>query len=150
MIWFLEGQSSQREVIMGARAALPDSLRIVASHRQLRGEITGQADLALQEPEDDAERIDWVIDNARQLGVRVLVAGRIGAFYEHHRQRFIDAGLDLVTGGLAVETFDRVDDKSRFTAAAEQAGLACVPAITVTDADQLQQAYATLSAQRPV
>ncbi|WNW11782.1 ATP-grasp domain-containing protein [Pseudomonas sp. DTU_2021_1001937_2_SI_NGA_ILE_001] len=150
MIWFLEGQSSQREVIMGARAALPASLRIVASHRQPRGEITGQADLALLEPQDDAERIDWVIDNARPLGVRVVVAGRMGASYERHRQRFVDAGIDLVTGGLSIETFDRVDDKSRFTAAAEQAGLACVPAITVSDAEQLQQAYATLSAQGAV
>ncbi len=61
MIWFLEGQSSQREVIMGARDALPASVQIVASHRQLRSEITGQADVALQEPTDNDERIDWVI-----------------------------------------------------------------------------------------
>ncbi|MCF5555356.1 carboxylate--amine ligase, partial [Pseudomonas syringae] len=49
MIWFLEGQASQRDVIIGARDALPASVRIIASHRQQRSEITGLADVALQE-----------------------------------------------------------------------------------------------------
>lgn len=150
MIWFLEGQSSQREVIMGAREALPAAVRIIASHRQAREEITGLADLALQEPRDNLERLEWILDTATQQGVKVLIAGRIGGFYEEHRQRFVDAGLELVTGGLSAETFRLVDDKSCFTAAAEQAGLACVPGITVTDAGQLQQAYDTLSASGEV
>lgn len=145
MIWFLEGQSSQREIIMGAREALPASVRIVASHRQERPEITSQADIALREPHNSAERVDWVISTARQLGVKVVVAGRIGSVYENHRQRFAEADLDLVTGGLSPQTFHSVDDKSCFTAAAEQAGLACIPGITVTNAEQLQEAYATLS-----
>lgn len=145
MIWFLEGQSSQREVIMGAREALPASVRIMASHRHARAEITGLADVALQEPRDNLERLEWIIDTATRQGVKVLSAGRIGGFYEGHRQRFVDAGLDLVTGGLSTETFRLVDDKSCFTAAAEQAGLPCVPGITVTDAEQLQQAYDSLS-----
>ncbi|KPW26520.1 Uncharacterized protein ALO83_04217 [Pseudomonas cannabina pv. alisalensis] len=38
-----------------------------------------------------------------------------------------------------------VDNKSRFTAAAEAAGLACIPAITACNAEELQAAYATLS-----
>ncbi|WP_109511421.1 ATP-grasp domain-containing protein [Pseudomonas ovata] len=150
MIWFLEGQSSQREVIMGAREALPASVRIIASHRQARPEITGLADLALQEPADNLERLEWIIDTALQQDVKVVIAGRIGGFYENHRQRFMEAGLDLVTGGMTAETFRQVDDKSCFTAAAEQAGLPCVPGITVTDADQLQRAFDTLSASGEV
>ncbi|MBX8576078.1 ATP-grasp domain-containing protein [Pseudomonas cichorii] len=145
MIWFLEGQSSQREVIMGAREALPDSVRIIASHRQDRSEITGQADVALQEPRNNAERIDWVLETARELGVKVIIAGRVGSFYEAHRERFVAEGFDLVTGGTSMQTFINVDDKSLFTAAAEQAGLACIPGISASNTEELQAAYETLS-----
>ncbi|SHN12327.1 ATP-grasp domain-containing protein [Pseudomonas asturiensis] len=146
MIWFLEGQSSQREVIMGARDALPASVQIVASHRQLRPEITGQADVALQEPADNDERIDWVIETARTLGVKVILAGRVGSVYEAQRERFIAEGFDLVTGGTSMQTFIDVDDKSRFTAQAQAAGLACIPGLTACNAEELQTAYDTLSA----
>ncbi|CAM3296024.1 carboxylate--amine ligase [Pseudomonas floridensis] len=145
MIWFLEGQSSQREVIMGARDALPASVRIVASHRQLRSEITGQADVALQEPLDNEERIAWVLETARSLGVKVIVAGRVGSRYEAERQRFVAKGFDLVTGGTSLQTFENVDDKSLFTAAAELAGLACIPGLTANNAYELQAAYDALS-----
>jgi biotin carboxylase len=150
MIWFLEGQSSQREVIMGAREALPASVQIVASHRQSRSEITGHADVSLQEPMDNDERIGWVIQTARELGVKILLAGRIGSFYEQHREQFAAEGLELITGGMNMDTFLNVDDKSRFTAAAELAGLACVPAITVSNAQELQAAYETFSASGEV
>jgi biotin carboxylase len=145
MIWFLEGQSSQREVIMGAREALPASVKIIASHRHDRTEITGQADQAFQEPVANEERIDWVIETARSLEVKVIVAGRIGSFYETHRERFVAEGLDLVTGGSSMQTFLDVDDKSRFTAAAQAAGLACIPGITAHNAQELQAAYQELS-----
>ncbi|AHG42695.1 carboxylate-amine ligase [Pseudomonas syringae CC1557] len=145
MIWFLEGQASQRDVIIGARDALPASVRIIASHRQQRSEITGLADVALQEPLDNEERIDWVLENARSLGVKVIIAGRVGGLYEAQRARFIAEGLDLVTGGTSLQTFLDVDNKSRFTAAAEAAGLACIPAITACNAEELQAAYDTLA-----
>ncbi|KOP51971.1 carboxylate--amine ligase [Pseudomonas coronafaciens pv. porri] len=145
MIWFLEGQASQRDVIIGARDALPASVRIIASHRQQRSEITGQADVALQEPLDNEERIDWVLENARAMGVSVIIAGRVGGVYEAQRSRFVAEGLDLVTGGTSLQTFMNVDDKSRFTAAAEAAGLACIPALTARNAEELQAAYEALS-----
>ena len=145
MIWFLEGQSSQREVIMGAREALPASVKIIASHRHQRPEITDQADVALREPAQSEERIGWVIENARRLGVKVIVAGRVGGFYEAHRARFEAEGFDLVTGGCSAQTFDTVDDKGRFTAAAEAAGLACIPGITARNAQELREAYDILS-----
>lgn len=56
----------------------------------------------------------------------------------------------LVTGGTSMRTFDLVDDKSRFTAEAERAGLACVPAITATNAEDMFAAYETLSASGEV
>ncbi|KOY03742.1 ATP-grasp domain-containing protein [Pseudomonas nunensis] len=150
MIWFLEGQSSQRDILIGAREALPANVRIFASHRQDRPEITAQADVSFQEPLDNETRIDWVIATALEHGIKVILAGRIGSYYEAARERFDAAGLQLVTGGMSMETFNNVDDKSRFTAEAERAGLACIPAVTVSNARELAAAYETLSSQGEV
>ncbi|MDO6680752.1 MULTISPECIES: ATP-grasp domain-containing protein [unclassified Oceanobacter] len=145
MIWFLEGQSSQRDIITGARDALPADVTLLASHRGDRPEITGLADVSLREPKDSPDKIDWVIDTALEHGVQVLLAGRNWQLFETARDRFEAHGLQLITGGMSLETFRLVDNKSLFTAAAERAGLACVPAVTVTTAEELAQAYADMS-----
>lgn len=150
MIWFLEGQSSQRDVIMGAREALPPEVKVFASHRQERPEITGLADVSFMEPKDNQERIEWVIAKAQAHNIKVILAGRVGSVFEIARSRFQAAGLDLVTGGMSIDTFNMVDDKSLFTAEAERAGLDCVPAITATNAQELVKAYETLSLQGEV
>lgn len=150
MIWFLEGQASQRDIIMGVRDALPVGTKVFASHRHERPEITNLADESFVEPLERAERIQWVIDTALANGIKIVVAGRVGGAYEVHRPEFDQAGLTLVTGGTSTRTFELVDDKSLFTAEAERAGLACVPAITVTNADELASAYQILSAQGEV
>ncbi|MGZ7458866.1 ATP-grasp domain-containing protein [Pseudomonas sp. Ma2-10] len=146
MIWFLEGQSSQRDVIMGAREALPAEVKVFASHRQDRPEITSLADVGFTEPQDNQARIEWVIATAQAHNIKVILAGRVGHVFEHARGRFEHAGLELVTGGMSVHTFDMVDDKSKFTAEAERIGLACVPAITASSAEEMFSAYKTLSA----
>jgi len=150
MIWFLEGQSSQRDVIIGAREALPAEVKIYASHRQERPEITSLADVSFQEPKENAERIEWVIATALVHNIKVILAGRVGNVFEHARSRFEQAGLELVTGGMSMSTFDMVDDKSRFTAEAERVGLPCVPAITASNAEEMFAAYKTLSASGEV
>ncbi|VVP47423.1 hypothetical protein PS850_05225 [Pseudomonas fluorescens] len=150
MIWFLEGQSSQRDVILGAREALPASVKILASHRQERPEITSLADFSFMEPKENEERIEWVLATALAHNIKVVVAGRVGNVFEHARARFEQAGLVLVTGGMAMSTFDMVDDKSKFTAEAERAGLACVPGITAVNAEEMFAAYETLSASGEV
>lgn len=150
MIWFLEGQSSQRDIIVGAREALPADAKIFASHRQIRPEITGLADISFIEPTDTKARIEWVLRTAEDNGIKVIVAGREGRLVELARPAFAAAGLTLITGGLSIETFNTVDDKSLFTAEAERAGLDCVPAITVSNAQQLTAAYATLASQGEV
>jgi biotin carboxylase len=150
MIWFLEGQSSQRDIIQGARDALPPEVKIFASHRDDRPEITAGADISFTEPRGAEERISWVISTARTYGIKVILAGRLGGVFEQARTRFEQAGLVLVTGGMSMRTFDLVDDKSKFTAEAERAGLACVPAITATNADEMFAAFKTLSASGEV
>ncbi|MCF5720842.1 ATP-grasp domain-containing protein [Pseudomonas syringae] len=150
MIWFLEGQSSQRDIIQGARDALPPDVKIFASHRDDRPEITAGADISFTEPRGDEERISWVISTARTYGIKVILTGRLGGVFEQARPRFEQAGLVLVTGGMSMRTFDLVDDKSKFTVEAERAGLACVPAITATNADEMFAAYKTLAASGEV
>ncbi|MGO3541269.1 MULTISPECIES: ATP-grasp domain-containing protein [unclassified Pseudomonas] len=143
MIWFLEGQASQREIILGAIEALPASVQVLASHRRDRPEITRVAHLSFVEPQDRGERIDWVIRTALEHSIKVVVAGRVGGAYEAHRAKFEAAGITLVTGGVNTRTFDLVDDKALFTAEAERVGLPCIPAITVKTAEELRAAYDT-------
>jgi carbamoylphosphate synthase large subunit len=150
MIWFLEGQSSQRDVIIGAREALPAEVKIYASHRQDRPEITSLADVSFMEPKENEERIEWVIATALAHHIKVILAGRVGEVFERARNRFEQAGLELVTGGMSMTTFEMVDDKSRFTAESERAGLACVPGITALNAEEMFAAYETLSASGEV
>lgn len=125
-------------------------MKIFASHRDDRSEITAGADISFTEPRGDEERISWVISTARTYGIKVILAGRLGGVFEQARTRFEQAGLVLVTGGMSMRTFDLVDDKSKFTVEAERAGLACVPAITATNADEMFAAYKTLAASGEV
>lgn len=145
MILFLEGQASQREVVQGARLALPKSITVFASHHQDRPEITGQADVAWREPNGAAERVDWALHMATTHGISVVHAGRKADVYETRRSDFANAGIDLVTGARSLATFD-VEDKSYFVAECERARLRCVPAITVSDENELASAYAKQSA----
>lgn len=146
MIWFLEGQSSQREVIAGAVEAINGRCKVISSHRQYRPEVTAGADIVLREPSNDAERVAWALERAIDLGVDVMLVGRSGNVFEAHRAEFVAADIDLVTGGWSMDTFDLVDDKSAFTAAAIQAGLAVIPAITVKNSDELVAALAEMKA----
>lgn len=149
MIWFLQGPSSQRDVIEGARKALPAAIKVYASHTQDRPEITGMADVAWHEPADDAERVDWVLAQAKAHGIKVILAGRKTAIYEDRRAEFEAAGIDLVTGVRSPAGY-RLDDKSVFTVECQAAGLRVVPALTITSQEQLAKAYKALAAEGPV
>ncbi|WP_455233138.1 ATP-grasp domain-containing protein [Geopseudomonas aromaticivorans] len=149
MIWFLQGQSSQRDVIEGARKALPAHIKIYASHTQDRPEITGMADVAWREPEDADERVEWVLAQAKAHGIKVILAGRKTAIYEARRADFEAAGIDLITGVRSMDDY-RLDDKSVFTAECQRAGLRVVPAITATDGEELFRAVGQLLERGPV
>lgn len=146
-IWLLEGQSSQRDVLHAVRQGLIQPMPILASHRHDRPEITADADLALTEPADADERLAWVLDTAQQHRVKVILAGRATAQYERHRARFTAAGIDLITGGLSVETLDNLEDKSRFTRICAEAGIAVAGGWTVRTADELRAVVAAQAGQ---
>lgn len=144
MILFLEGQASQREVIMGAREALPRDIKIYASHHQDRPEITSQADVALREPHNPQERIDWALTVATVNNIKVVHAGRKADLYEARREDFERNEIELVTGATGLDTF-RIEDKSVFVEECQESGLLCVPGITVTNPDELAKAHAEIS-----
>lgn len=144
MIWFLQGQSSQREVIAGAMEIIKGRTSVIASHSQFRPEVTAGADIVLREPDDHVSRVDWAFDTAQAYGVKVMLVGRAGHEFVAQRERFGAVGIDLVTGGMSIDTFNQVDDKSAFTASAIRAGLAVIPAITVNNADELVAALASM------
>jgi hypothetical protein len=146
VILFLEGQASQREVILGARQALPSSIKVYASHHQDRPEITGQADIAWREPAKPQERVDWALEMAVKHGIKVVHAGRKADIYEARRDEFAAESIELVTGARSIETF-RIENKKVFTDDCAKAGLRCVPAILVNNGEELTRAYASLAAR---
>lgn len=150
MIWFLEGQSSQRDIIRAARQALPAEIRVLASHRHHRPEILAEADEALIEPRQHQERIDWILEQAVSRNIRVLHVGHQGFKFEAERARFEQAGLQLVTGALSVSTFEQLSNKLQFVAQCERAGLPVTRGMEVRNADQLERAIAQLSPAGPI
>lgn len=150
MIWFLEGQSSQRDVILAARQALQGRATILGSHRKHRPDITSVADIELQEPKAATARLAWILENAREHDVKLVHAGRDGASYERHRQAFLDAGLTLVTGALSLKNLQAMDNKGRFTRTCQSAGLAVPDTLEVHNVDELAAAVDELGNQFPV
>ena len=71
-VWLLEGQSSQRDILLTLKAALPADVRLLASHRKFRPEITDCADASWIEPKGADERVEWVLDTAMAIGQLVL------------------------------------------------------------------------------
>ena len=127
--WLAEGQSSQRDMLaslqtLKADAATPFS--IIASHRHNRAEIFEYADEVYLEPyvsndgseEVTAELIEprwqFVLENAQQNNVKVLLTGRNGIDYEVHREQFTAVGIRLLTGATSVKALASIEDKFAF------------------------------------
>lgn len=118
-IWLAEGQASQRDMLASLQALkshAPQALKIIASHRHHRPEITDMADIAYQEPEAETERIDFVLQQARRHQTRVLLSGRNGKAYEAQRAAFAQAGIRLFTGAQNEDSLHLMDNKAAFAA----------------------------------
>jgi hypothetical protein len=140
VIWFLEGPSSQRDVVQGARAALPPEIIVYASHSQNRPEITAVADIALVEPKDSSTRAKWVLNEAEMRGVKIVLACKGIGDFEALRRQYHQAGIDLVTGLTNVNHL-AINSKAYFTQQCQAAGLAVIPGIEIDSAESLQVAY---------
>jgi hypothetical protein len=146
MIWFLEGPSSQRDVVAAARSTLHPEITVYASHSQNRPEITSVADIALTEPRSSQECARWALSEAQERGVQVALVTRGLHAFEALRPEYEKAGVQLVTGVTSVDDL-AIDSKTVFTQRCESAGLAVAPAIEVDSAEALQAAYARLKSE---
>ncbi|WP_352338770.1 ATP-grasp domain-containing protein [Psychrobacter sp. 16-MNA-CIBAN-0192] len=103
-------------------------LHIVASHRHERPEIFEFADTCYYEPsqstthQDDEDinaepllpRWQFVLEQAQQNNVKVLLTGRNGIDYEAQRDAFTAAGIRLLTGATSVFALEMIEDKFAF------------------------------------
>ena len=134
--WLAEGQSSQRDMLASLQALKAQSntpFHIIASHRHDRPEIFEFADSAYREPsnaavsdtDSDAQamfesamsiepRWQFVLEQAKQNNVKVLLTGRNGIDYEAQRELFSGAGIRLLTGATSVAALETIDDKFAF------------------------------------
>lgn len=131
--WLAEGQSSQRDMLASLQALKAKSttpFTVIASHRHDRPEIFEFADKVYLEPviveandelpdvESELEvsmpRWQFVLENAQQNNVKVLLTGRNGIDYEAHRDAFTAAGIRLLTGASSVATLASIEDKFAF------------------------------------
>lgn len=136
-VWFTQAHSCQRDLILALRAApFADQLHIVASHGQIRPEITSVADIAFLEPALE-ERIDWIFEQAQRLNVRLMITGRYSRIYLEQKQRFEAAGIRLMAGTNSLDCLTQLHDKSEFTDICQQHDIAVVPATKVNNTDEL-------------
>ncbi|WP_288383622.1 ATP-grasp domain-containing protein [uncultured Acinetobacter sp.] len=140
-IWFTQAHSCQRDLILAAKNApfnLP--IHVVASHAEDRPEITSVADIALQEP-PFSERVEWVLQQAQRLNVKLIIAGHHAAIYLAEKHRFEQLGIRLMAGCDTLDQIEQLNDKSLFTQICLNHSLAVAPATIVENAEQLQDAY---------
>jgi biotin carboxylase len=140
-VWFSQAHSCQRDLVLAVKhSALLQHVHVVASHGSLRPEITANADIALQEPAKE-QRLEWLLENAQKLNVKLVIAGHFGQTYLAAKQRFADAGIRLMAGCSNAESLIQLHDKAVFTDICQQHGIAVVPATKVSNADEMQAAY---------
>ncbi|MGM3175807.1 ATP-grasp domain-containing protein [Dickeya lacustris] len=144
-IWLMEGLSSQRDIILGIKDFFKNTnkeITIIASHRHHRNEILSLADIALIEPTDDEQRLDFITTTIKQYGVQALHSGRNCLWFEAHRQQIESLGVSLTTGATSTAMFDLANDKVKFAHAMKAHGLPVVPSILIESAEELRHQIA--------
>lgn len=144
----MEGLSSQRDIIQGAREFAHQQLKnvtIFASHRHARNEILAPADYALLEPKEDSQRLTFIASLVEQQQISAIQVGRNSQWFELHRPQIESLGVKLTTGAESLESLQLADDKYAFAQLMAQHGLPVVPSVKVGSLEALN----TLIANSP-
>lgn len=144
-IWFMEGLSSQRDLLQGTRAFAnikQTDVTVIASHRHNRHEILSQADIALLEPKEESDRLGFILSTVKNLAIKAIHTGRHAAWFESHREAITATGVTLATGSLHPAMFELADDKVEYAHAMEKAGLPVVPSLRVESVEALRSLLA--------
>ncbi len=140
-IWFMEGLSSQRDIISGVQEFFKhtqQTVTLIASHHHQRNEILSLADIALIEPDNDEQRMDFIVTTVKNYGVKALHTGRNCQWFETHRQEIEALGVSLTTGATSITMLTLADDKVEFARAMEAHGLPVVPSLRIESAEALR------------
>ncbi|EPE7799070.1 ATP-grasp domain-containing protein [Rouxiella silvae] len=140
-IWFMEGLSSQRDLILGIKDFFKDTNKaviVIASHRHSRNEILALADISLIEPADDEQRLNFIATTVENYGVQALHTGRNCKWFEAHRQQIESLGVSLTTGATSTAMFALADDKVEFALTMEARGLPVVLSQRIESAEALR------------
>lgn len=139
-IWFTQSHSCQRDLILAAKKVkLFSGIHIIASHEDLRPEITSVADIQLVEPKVD--RVEWVLLNAQRFNVKLIITGRYGKLYLDKKEKFDALGIRLMSGCSTAESVEQLHNKSLFTQLCKKSNLPVVPATTVKNASEMRDAF---------
>jgi carbamoyl-phosphate synthase large subunit len=122
-----------RAAIDAARRLNP-ALRLIAGDRDEAAATRHVADDFWAMPATGDADIEAILAGCRERGVRVILPTRDGelAFWARHRERFAQAGIDVIVSGP--EAIDHCLDKLAFAAFGEARGLPFIPARLDLDA----------------
>ena len=165
-VWLAEGQSSQRDMLASLQSLKAQSeppFNIIASHRHNRPEIFEFADSVYIEPsasatdsDEQAElesaepvmpRWQFVLEQAKNNNVKVLLTGRNGIDYEAQREAFDAAGIRLLTGATSVAALEAIDDKFAFMQQCHQHDIPVAEAWRFDNVAELEALLATYGHQ---
>ncbi|HEY9784422.1 MAG TPA: ATP-grasp domain-containing protein [Candidatus Obscuribacterales bacterium] len=154
VIWFNRGLSQTGFLIKALKSALKpgEQLRIVASHQKAEVPAALAADHFELEPsglENSQAYVDWALNFVRRHSVNVLFAHAHSVALSAARQRFADAGCQLITAGGA-ETIKLLKSKTALYNVVRQAGglgIAIPECLVATDRQSLLAALEALRAR---
>lgn len=138
-MWFMEGLSSQREIVQAITSQDTRTVEVYASHRMQRNEILSVADFSLKEPTQDELRLDFITATVAAHGIDALHVGRNCRWFELHRADIETCGVSLTTGATNLSTFDVADSKLAFAEKMEACGLPVVPSLAINTVDELRE-----------
>lgn len=140
-IWFMEGLSSQRDIVLAVtdmRKQSGHAFKVIASHRGNRPEIISVADVSLTEPRLDSERLEFIKNVVAEFNVAAIHTGRNCHWFEEHRQDIESLGVSLTTGAMSLDMISLADDKVRYAGFMEQHKLPVVPSVQVNNVSELE------------
>lgn len=144
-IWFTEGFSSQREIILAIKDFSKKynvSIEIFASHREYRKEILSVADYAFIEPSNEQERLPFLINTIEKYCIDVLYIAKNASWYEKYRSKIELTGVKLITGASDIQLLNISENKMDFALFMQKQKLSVVPSILINNINELKKHFA--------
>ncbi|WP_256769051.1 ATP-grasp domain-containing protein [Klebsiella pneumoniae] len=139
-IWFMEGLSSQRDIILGVKSFADKhnkDILVLSSHRNERNEILSVSDLSLIEPKNEDDRLSFIHSVTMNHGINAIHTGRNCKWFESQRDAIQSPSVSLTTGATGTEWFELADEKVTFSEYMTKNGLPVVPSVRVNSPDEL-------------